>query len=78
MRDLKAPHTKAAFLQTEGPGISPLNWPSNSWGLYEANFGSLEVNLEAYTTFVGNERIIVVTAENFKKLPLREKVMQTP
>jgi len=70
--DAKAPHDKTAFFQTEGPDIRWETWPSNVWGLYEEVFGPLEVNLEAYTTFIGNERIIVVTKENFRKLPLKE------
>lgn len=74
--DPRAPHSKAAFFQSEGPDVLWANWPSNSWGLYEKYFGALEVNLEAYTTFAGNERIIVVKAENLKKLPLQ--LMQAP
>ena len=79
VQDQGAPHTKVAFLQTEGPDIYwKSNWPANSWGLYEANFGALEVNLDAYPTFLGNQRIIVVTAENFRKLPLPAEAMRNP
>lgn len=70
--DPKARYTKVAFFQSEGADIRWETWPSNVWGLYEKVFGPLEVNLEAYTTFVGNERIIVVTKEKFRKLPLKE------
>jgi 4-amino-4-deoxy-L-arabinose transferase-like glycosyltransferase len=70
--DPALPHTKVAFFQTEGPDRRRETWPSNIWGMYEKVFGPLEVNLEAYSTFGGNERIIVVTRENFGKLPLAE------
>lgn len=76
--DPQAPHTKVAFFQSEGPDVYWANWPSNSWGLYEANFGALEVNLEAYTTFVGNQRIIVVRKDNLRKLPVLEQVLRSP
>jgi len=36
------------------------------------------VNLEAYTTFIGNERIIVITKENFRKLPLKDTDLAVP
>jgi len=39
--------------------------------MYEVTFGSQEVNLDAYSTFAGNERIIVTSSEHFKKLPLK-------
>ena len=70
--DPSAPHTKAAFFQTEGADEFWMNWPSNWWGMYEKTFGPLEVNLEAYSTFAGNQRIIVVSSEHFKKLPITE------
>jgi hypothetical protein len=63
-------YTKVAFLQSEGPDRLWERWPSNAWGLYEKIFGPLEVNLEAYTTFLGNERILVVTRKKFETLPL--------
>jgi 4-amino-4-deoxy-L-arabinose transferase-like glycosyltransferase len=69
--DPNAPHTKVAFFQTEGPDRLWENWTSNWWGMYETTFGPLEVNLEAYSTFVGNERIILMPAEHLKKLPLK-------
>src|SRR5262245_4259127 len=65
------PHSKVAFLQSEGPDAHWENWPSNWWGMYEVTFGSQEVNLDAYSTFAGNERIIVTSSEHFKKLPLK-------
>ena len=74
--DAKVAHSKIAFFQTEGADIRWETWPSNAWGLYERVFGPLEVNLEAYTTFVGNERIIVVTKENFHKLPLKDMELE--
>jgi len=70
--DSSVHYTKVAFFQTEGADIHWETWPSNVWGLYERVFGPQEVNLEAYTTFIGNERIIVVTKDNFRKLPLKE------
>jgi len=76
--DPTSPHTKVAFLQTEGPDVYWETWPSNAWGLYTATFGALEVNLEAYTTFVGNQRILVVTRERFDKLPIKEKDLLLP
>jgi len=65
--------TKVAFLQSEGADKFWEKWPSNSWGLYERNFGPLEVNIEAYTTFVGNERIFVMSADRFRQLPITVK-----
>ncbi len=66
-------YTRVAFLQTEGPDVYSVFWPSNWWGMYERVFGSLEVNLDAYPTFIGNDRILVVSTENFKQLPIKEK-----
>jgi hypothetical protein len=65
-------YDKVAFFQSEGADAFWRDWPSNSWGLYEKTFGPLEVNLEAYSTFMGNQRILLVTAENFRKLPLAQ------
>jgi len=31
----------------------------------------LEVNLDAYPTFIGNPRILILTATNFRKLPIK-------
>ena len=72
------PHSKVAFLQSEGPDVHWENWPSNWWGMYEVTFGSQEVNLDAYPTFVGNERIIVTSSEHFKKLPLKAAELHAP
>ena len=76
--DSSVHYTKVAFFQTEGADIHWETWPSNVWGLYERVFGPQEVNLEAYTTFIGNERIIVVTKENFRKLPLKDTDLAVP
>jgi hypothetical protein len=65
-----APHDEVAFLQSEGPDIFWRDWPSNWWGMYKETFGALEVNLDAYSTFVGNERILLTTTDHFKKLPM--------
>jgi hypothetical protein len=66
------------FLQTEGPDKTWEIWPSNKWGMYERTFGPLEVNLEAYSTFIGNERILVVTKETFLKLPVKDTDLLKP
>jgi 4-amino-4-deoxy-L-arabinose transferase-like glycosyltransferase len=73
----EARYDTVAFFQSEGPDTFWQNWPSNHWGLYETTFGAHEVNMEAYSTFIGNQRILLVTAENFRKLPSAEKVVQT-
>jgi len=65
------PYTKVAFLQSEGPDRFALEWPHNWWGMYDKTFGPLEVNLDAYATFIGNERILVASAAHFSKLPLK-------
>jgi hypothetical protein len=69
--DPHAAYTQAAFLQTEGPDAKP-NWPNNKWNLYKKIFGPLEVNLLAYTTFIGNERIIVMARDKMRLLPMTE------
>ena len=76
--DSSVDYTKIAFFQTEGADTHWETWPSNVWGLYERIFGPQEVNLEAYTTFIGNERIIVITKENFRKLPLKDTDLAVP
>jgi hypothetical protein len=76
--DPQAAHTKVAFLQSESADIFWEKWPSNWWGMYETTFGPLEVNLEAYSTFVGNQRILVTTVEHFKKLPIKDATLQQP
>jgi 4-amino-4-deoxy-L-arabinose transferase-like glycosyltransferase len=77
-----ASFTKVAFFQTEGPDrFWHKDWPSNWWGMYDRNFGSLEVNLDAYSTFIGNERILVMSRAHFKRLPMTEndlKVLPDP
>jgi hypothetical protein len=78
LTDPKRPYTKVAFLQTEGPDVFWPTWPSDWFGMYETTFGALEVNLDAYPTFVGNQRILVVTAAHFKRLPINEAAMLTP
>jgi len=65
-----APYTRIAFLQSEGADKFFEKWPSNRWDTYDKTFGGLEVNLEAYPTFVGNERILVVSRKHFGRLPL--------
>jgi 4-amino-4-deoxy-L-arabinose transferase-like glycosyltransferase len=71
--DSKKPYTRVAFLQSEGPELDKFwpKWPANWWGMYETTFGALEVNLDAYPTFVGNPRILLVSAEHFRKLPIQ-------
>jgi hypothetical protein len=76
--DPRTAYTKVAFLQSEGPDTFWERWPQNWWGMYERTFGPLEVNLEAYPTFVGNERILVVTRKNFEALPLRSTDLFVP
>jgi hypothetical protein len=76
--DPQAAYTKVAFLQTESADIFWDKWPSNWWGMYETTFGPLEVNLEAYSTFVGNQRILVTTVEHFRRLPIRQAVLLEP
>ena len=73
-------YTKVALLQSEGPDIEKFarTWPSNRWGLYETTFGALEVNLDAYPTFVGNQRILLLTAGNFPKIPFKMQDLMTP
>lgn len=74
----RTPYTKAAFFQAEGAEIFWAAWPQNWWGMYEKTFGALEVNLEAYANFVGNQRIILVTTDHLSRLPITEKDMLTP
>ena len=38
--------------------------------LPDKTFGAMEVNLEAYPTFVGNERILVVARKHLARLPI--------
>jgi hypothetical protein len=75
--DPAAPHNKVAFYQTEAVETRWETWPSNAWGLYDRVFGSMEVNPEAYTTFIGNDRIIEVTKEKFSMLPIQETELIT-
>jgi hypothetical protein len=65
-------YTRVAFLQSEGPDIFWAKWPANRWDTYEKTFGGMEVNLEAYPTFIGagNERILVVDRERMDRLPI--------
>jgi 4-amino-4-deoxy-L-arabinose transferase-like glycosyltransferase len=74
----EAPHTKVAFFQSEGPIFFWETWPSNRWGIYEKVFAPLEVNIEAYPTFVGNQRILLMTTKNFKTLPIHEWDLASP
>jgi hypothetical protein len=76
--DPTRPYSKVVFLQTEGPDKMWQIWPSNAWGMYERTFGPQEVNLEAYSTFIGNERILVVTKETFLKLPVKDTDLLKP
>jgi hypothetical protein len=76
--EVNAPYTKAAFLQTEGADIFWADWPANRWNTYDNAFGALEVNLEAYPTFVGNERILVVARERLGRLPVSVEHLATP
>jgi 4-amino-4-deoxy-L-arabinose transferase-like glycosyltransferase len=78
VRDPERPHTKVAFLQSEGPNIFWKIWPSNYLGLYEQTFGPQEVNLDVYSTFIANQRIILTTPERFKVLPIGIPQMLTP
>jgi hypothetical protein len=71
-------YAKAAFFQSEGPDALWEQWPSNWWGIYEATFGAQEVNLHAYPTFIGNQRILLTTARHFRRLPIKSKEMTTP
>jgi len=70
--------TKVAFLQAEGPEWYWETWPANHWGLYDATFGAQEVNLEAYPTFVGNQRVIVVSRKQLDALPVKVNELITP
>jgi hypothetical protein len=76
--EVDAAHTKVAFFQSESADIFWEKWPSNWWGMYETTFGPLEVNLEAYSTFVGNQRILVTSADHFRKLPIKSSVLTEP
>ena len=76
--DPAMPHTRVAFLQTESADKLWEVWPSNKWGLYDKIFGPLEVNMEAYSTFLGNQRILQVTEETFRKLPIKESDLLIP
>lgn len=74
----EAPFTKIAFLQSEGPDILYEEWPSNRWDTYDKVFSGLEVNLEAYPTFVGNERILVVARRHLARLPITAQYLADP
>jgi 4-amino-4-deoxy-L-arabinose transferase-like glycosyltransferase len=76
--DSKVPYTKVAFFQTEGPDRFWPVWPANSWNLYERTFGALEVNLGIYTTFIGNQRILLLTARHYGRLPIKVEDMNNP
>lgn len=78
--DPAMPHTKVAFLQSEGPDLDQFAtvWPANWWDMYETTFGAQEVNLNSYPTFVGNERILVLTARHFHDLPIKESDLVIP
>jgi hypothetical protein len=73
-----ASYTKIAFLQSEGADKFYEKWPSNRWDTYDESFGALEVNLEAYPTFVGNERILVVARKHLARLPLTAEYLARP
>ena len=70
-------YTKVAFLQSDGPDKF-LEWRANKWDTYDTTFGSMEVNLEAYPTFTGNERILVVSRKNFGRLPMTVEDLSHP
>ena len=70
-------YTKVAFLQSNGPDKF-LEWPANKWDTYDTTFGGMEVNLEAYPTFTGNERILVVSRKNFGRLPMTVEDLSHP
>jgi 4-amino-4-deoxy-L-arabinose transferase-like glycosyltransferase len=76
--DVNVRHTKVAFLQSESAYPFSNRWPSNAWGLYEKVFAPLEVNIEAYSTFIGNERILLVSSDKFKELPMKEADLSSP
>jgi 4-amino-4-deoxy-L-arabinose transferase-like glycosyltransferase len=71
-------YTKVAFLQSEGPDVFWEKWPANRWNTYERIFGGMEVNLEAYPTFVGNERVLVVNRERMDRLPVTADYLAAP
>jgi len=71
-------YTLAAFFQTEGPDTFWETWPCDWWGMYVRSFGALEVNLDAYPTFIGNQRILLTTTKHFQRLPIKAKDMLTP
>lgn len=73
-----AAFTKVALFQSEGPDTHSLNWPANFWNTYDKTFGAQEVNLEAYPTFVGNERILVVSKESLARLPVTPQSLAVP
>jgi hypothetical protein len=73
-----AAYMKVAFLQSESADVLWQTWPSNRWGMYEKVFGPLEVNLEAYTTFIGNQRILLVNRETLQTLPIKETDLINP
>jgi hypothetical protein len=76
--DPEAAYTKIAFLQAEGAEWLWDRWPAYRWGIYEKTFGALEVNLEAYPTFVGNPRILVVSRSRLGELPLTANDLAIP
>jgi len=77
-RNPEAPFTKVAFLQSEGPDKFYEKWPANRWDTYDKVFSGLEVNLEAYPTFVGNERILVVARRHLARLPITARYLARP
>jgi len=71
-------YTMTAFFRTEGPDLLWDTWPANWWGMYAKNFGALEVNLDAYPTFIRNQRILVTTTNHFERLPIKTADMLAP
>jgi hypothetical protein len=76
--DSAKPYTKVAFFQSEGPDKFWPWWPANWWNMYETTFGALEANLNIWPTFIGNERILLVTAKHFRWLPIKVADLRNP
>jgi 4-amino-4-deoxy-L-arabinose transferase-like glycosyltransferase len=71
-------YTKVAFLQAEGADELWSRWPANQKNLYDRAFGALEVNLDRYPTFVGNNRILVVRREELGHFPFNAEYLAAP
>jgi len=66
--NVRGPHADHVIFVAPNEGPNPFDWPANDPFSAEQTFGPLDMNFDWYPTWIGSQRVVVMTLENARNI----------